>query len=109
MPASTGVIMTPDGDSTNRDARVERQIIFPTVKIFFEFLGMTADFNRAAIMLEDRNQTRAGGVQYVRLMGSMRRNHNDRYKPLLIYPGRGSCCSQTVRFSTNKPLITQRY
>ena len=63
MPASTGVIMKPDGDSTNRDARVELHIIFPTAKKFFDFLGITADFNSTAIVHEDRNQTRAGGVK----------------------------------------------
>ena len=38
-------------------------------------------------------------------MGFMRRNQNVRYKPLLIYPGRSSCRSQTGRFSTDDPTV----
>ena len=51
--------------------------------------------NRAATLIEDKKQTRAGGIQSVRIMGAMRRNCDDDHACMQLLVGRSASSVRT--------------
>ena len=61
-----------DIESRGRSVRKERHVIFKDAAVFFDWLAIPRDINRKAVLVEDKNQTRTNGHQYVRIMGGGR-------------------------------------
>ena len=104
------VIFKPSGeDLPGRAARMKRHVIFRNVRSWFSWLGITEDMNRAAILIEDKNQTRAGGVQSLRIMGAMRQNYDDEHACMQLHVGRSASNVKTARFADADPAVQAMY
>ena len=100
------VLVKPYGDEiVGRTARVSRHVIFRTAKSFFDWLGITEDMNRMAVLVEDRDQHGTGGVQAMRVMGALRSNTEDANAMVQILIGRSGSGVSTGRCEAQDPAI----
>lgn len=71
-------------------ASLQTHVIFNTASAFFDWLGISPDMKRTAILIDDRDQGGPGGVQAMRIMGSLDRVNSDIVDTIRMYVGRSA-------------------
>ena len=104
-PYGSVLFRPSEADMIGRTARLERHVIFRKAATFFEWLGVAKDMNRKAVLIEDRNDTKSGGAQMLRIMGSMRRNAADANSCMQLLVGRSSSHVRTARSNEEDPAV----